>query len=199
MPTTYDTFIHGLDDRVNPPSGLPVTPAIQPVAAVAHATEFLIPPLADRAFAAGFGDSTAFAPLVGQTGTVFLAQGIVLDEVAAWFWIKPLKPFGAGEDIFYGLTLRPVGALNLIASASTPPANMSATPARLSVFQGSTTNIGLTGALDVWDNHGADRGVNGRWDGPFFKPAGLAVQLAGAIQQTIMQAVFKWVEIPNPR
>ena len=210
--TAYDRFISALGAEVNPPSDLPLVRQITPTAGLAWATEFLLPPLADRAFAYGSGQTIA-QPAVGRTGAVILTSafnvllpppaGVPVDEeVPCWFWIRPGVPF-AHEDLSYVFTM----ALSRqdITSAVTINAeaqNMAPQPARLRVVT-AEISVPLTGLFPkiIYDNR---PGTSGRsyygWEGPFFKPAGRVVLFRGETAvRTQVQCNFRWLELPKVR
>jgi len=200
--TAWDTFLHALDPEVAPRGLLPVVRNIQPTAPIAWGTEFTSPPLADRAYAFGHGNTAALpAPLVGQTGGAILAKidpafGVTVEEesVGAWFWVEVVAPFIS--DLFYHVSLIVPGALNLVGAPLAPFAvQMSPTTSVLSCAGVVTTNIGPPASWIFKGGNTGDKHIIG----PLFKPPGKLVHVTGALQQNQCLANFRWVEIPDPR
>lgn len=198
----------GLVDSLSPnepersAAQLRLSPTIQPTAEVAWGTEYLSPPLADRAYAGAWVQSANGA--AGQRGGIILGQtntsatAFVRDQIGAWFWYAPANHNTAGSvDIQEHIAILPVGNIGIVSIGARNRTTMSAAPARLAAHAViTTTPLGALLSLTGWSP--PNFGFHREW-GPFFKPPGLVVFISGPTLQRASWGSFRWIELPNPR
>lgn len=201
----WDGWVEALSGQQIEPRAaqLGVDRNVQPSGLIAHGTEFLSAPIADRAFCSAWAQAGPGA--AGQRGGIILGQSttgpsaFVRDQIGAWFWYTPSASSVAGDiDVHEHIAILPIGNITLVSIGTFNRTDMSSQPGRLSAHPVITsTPLGALLTLTGWHGvgFGADRGTRG----PFYKPPGLVVFVSGPTLQRSTFGTFTWIELPNPR